>query len=124
MLGAAAEMANSHSFYNLEVDDIELLTCPNESDLFKLFLTTDNCRGETSCSLVNLNGKAFFDVKAGDLDSNTKYIYQKYLPKHSCYIFSIQDDRGNGICCSEGDGSYSIIYEALKWCQEETLALL
>jgi len=108
------EIVNDNSFYDLEADDIELLTCPNESEVFKLFLTTDDYGSETSCSLVDSNGKAFFDVEVGYLESDTKYIYQKCLPKDSCYIFAIQDSSGDGICCSEGEGSYSIVYGGVE----------
>ena len=48
-------------------------------------------------------------LSAGDLtQSNTTYTYTYCVPDTNCYIFTISDSWGDGICCGYGNGSYTI----------------
>eukprot|EP00957_Ditylum_brightwellii_P058840 4461090-Ditylum_brightwellii.AAC.1 len=88
------------------------LSCDNDSAMFQLSLTTDDYgKDDTSWSLVDSNSETVFDVDVGTLESNTKYSYEKCLPKNSCLLFTILDSWGDGICCDSGEGSYSITYD-------------
>eukprot|EP00957_Ditylum_brightwellii_P174789 13308458-Ditylum_brightwellii.AAC.1 len=87
-------------------------SCASDSALFQLSITTDNYgKEDTSWSLVHSNSKTVFDVEVGTLEKETKYIYEKCLPKNSCFRFTILDSYGDGICCEYGEGAYSITYD-------------
>ena len=42
------------------------------------------------------------------VDSYTKYIEAFCLDSSECYNFTIYDSYGDGICCSQGSGSYTV----------------
>ena len=72
-------------------------------------ITTDNYPGETSWQLVDQNGGGWF-INPGDLtQSNTTYTYTYCVPDTNCYVFTISDTWGDGICCGYGNGSYSVL---------------
>ena len=74
-------------------------------------ITTDNYPSETSWDLVNQSGVVVASINAGDLTSNaTNYSWSICVNSNECYDFIIYDTYGDGICCSYGNGSYSISY--------------
>ena len=71
-------------------------------------ITTDNYPTETSWQLTDQNGGGWF-ISPGDLtQSNTTYTYTYCVPDTNCYVFTISDSWGDGICCGYGNGSYTI----------------
>ena len=76
------------------------------SGTITLNLTTDNYGSETSWTLTNSSNVV---VESGDnYANNQNYTFQWNLPDDD-YTFNIYDDYGDGICCSYGSGSYSIV---------------
>ena len=72
-------------------------------------ITTDSYPGETSWQLVDQNGSGY--TNATQLTSaNTTYTWNICVPNINCYDFTIFDSWGDGICCSYGNGSYSVSY--------------
>jgi hypothetical protein len=70
-------------------------------------LTTDNYGDETSWELVN--GTTGVVAASGANYSNNQTINQTVaLNPNDCYTFTIYDAYGDGICCSSGQGSYSL----------------
>ena len=70
-----------------------------------LSLTTDNYGSETSWELRNAAGTV---VESGSgYANNTTYTFNWSLPADD-YTFEIFDSYGDGICCSYGNGSYSL----------------
>ncbi len=83
---------------------------PNCEDV-SIELTTDNFGGETSFSLVDLaDGSEVIALAQGDQASATTVAYDAgcLLVNDNCYEFTINDSFGDGICCTFGEGSYSV----------------
>ena len=70
-----------------------------------LTLTTDNYGEETSWQITNSQGSAV--ASGGSYAANTQYSEQACLTDGD-YSFTIFDSYGDGICCSFGNGSYSL----------------
>jgi hypothetical protein len=74
-------------------------------------ITTDDWGSETTWSLVNesttgtiLSGGPYTNVAGGQ----TFGPFNGILVDGDCYKFQINDSYGDGICCAEGNGSYSL----------------
>ncbi|MBK8702733.1 MAG: T9SS type A sorting domain-containing protein [Saprospiraceae bacterium] len=80
---------------------------------------TDQYGVETYWELLDGNGNALAsggnpgiftgDVAPGAYSGNTTYTQDVLLPADGCFEFKIYDAYGDGICCSFGNGSYSLI---------------
>ena len=74
-------------------------------------ILTDNYPLETSWLLEDENGNVIDQISTGDLVcANTYYNWDIYIDDNICYQFTILDSYGDGICCSQGNGSYTISY--------------
>lgn len=71
-----------------------------------LTILTDNYPGETTWEVTNLDGAV---VAAGGpyAASATEYVEQVCIDP-GCYVVTIYDSWGDGICCSYGSGQYTI----------------
>jgi len=68
-------------------------------------LTTDDWASETSWDVTDDDGDV---VMANDQLQNAEtYITTKCL-NYGCYVFTIRDTYGDGICCGYGDGSFTV----------------
>ncbi|MGH1339844.1 MAG: zinc-dependent metalloprotease, partial [Aureispira sp.] len=77
--------------------------CPNTN--ISLALTTDRYGSETSWSVTNAAGTT---VESGNgYGNNNNYNILLNLPAGD-YTFTINDSYGDGICCSYGNGSYTL----------------
>ncbi|MFC2152330.1 M4 family metallopeptidase [Bacteroidota bacterium] len=92
------------------IDDISVTTgtTPTTTDL-TLTITFDNYPEETSWTLKNSGGStvASGGTYASQADGSTLVIPINNLPD-DCYDFTILDAYGDGICCSYGNGSYTL----------------
>ena len=71
-------------------------------------ITFDNYPEETSWSLVNDSGQTVASGGTyGNQPDGSTYTEILCLPD-DCYTFTINDSYGDGICCSYGNGSYSV----------------
>lgn len=69
-------------------------------------LNTDDYPSETSWTIVDQGGNIVFE---GDNYGNANSSYNQSICLDSgCYVFTIYDSYGDGICCDFGNGSYSI----------------
>ena len=74
-----------------------------------LNLNFDNYASETSWTLKNSSGQT---VASGSGYSNgDASITETFCLPAGCYDFTINDSYGDGICCSYGNGSYSLVSE-------------
>merc|ERR1712241_1261684 len=71
-----------------------------------LELTTDNYPGETSWDIKDSSGNEEYQG-SGYSDANTLHTTNMCLASDE-YTFTITDSYGDGICCSYGNGGYSI----------------
>lgn len=71
-----------------------------------LSLTTDNFGAETSWEITNANSAVLYS--ASGLSNATAYTEDICLADGS-YVFTISDSYGDGICCSQGTGSYNLV---------------
>ena len=80
------------------------------SSQIKLTLETDNWPAETSWIFTNLNTGAEItspEYTEGTDDSSI-FTHTFNTESDGCYSFEIKDSYGDGICCSSGDGSYTL----------------
>ena len=70
-----------------------------------LSLTTDNYGSETSWTLKNSAGTT---VASGSGYSNNSTYNETFTLAEGDYTFTINDSYGDGICCSYGNGSYTL----------------
>eukprot|EP00566_Odontella_aurita_P003492 CAMPEP_0113595590 /NCGR_PEP_ID=MMETSP0015_2-20120614/39818_1 /TAXON_ID=2838 /ORGANISM="Odontella" /LENGTH=1552 /DNA_ID=CAMNT_0000502917 /DNA_START=104 /DNA_END=4762 /DNA_ORIENTATION=+ /assembly_acc=CAM_ASM_000160 len=84
-------------------------TLPPTPANFFLTLTTDKYGSETSWFVSKVSANT--EVLSGDgYASSTTYSVEEYLSIEDCYTFTIRDSFGDGICCSYGEGSYSVTF--------------
>ncbi|MCR9102804.1 MAG: T9SS type A sorting domain-containing protein, partial [bacterium] len=80
------------------------VTCEN----FQLSLTFDDFAAETSWQLTDLDGTLIdSDGGFGSANDFTTNV-EDFCLDPGCYEFTIFDSFGDGICCSFGNGSYSL----------------
>lgn len=94
--GADQNILNDTTSFNFEVVLGEQIT---------IDLRTDNYSEETAISITDDNSNVVFQ-ESSFLD-NTLQTYTPCLAC-GCYTFTITDSENDGICCSYGNGSYSI----------------
>ena len=70
-----------------------------------LTLLTDNYGSETSWALTDGSGST---VASGSGYANNTTYTETFSLAAGCYTFTINDSYGDGICCSYGNGSYSL----------------
>lgn len=69
-------------------------------------LNTDDYGDETSWSITDANNAII--ASGNNYVNNVTFNQTIDLPADGCYTFTINDEFGDGICCSEGNGSYSL----------------
>ena len=75
----------------------------------EIVIQTDNYPSETSWDPVNEYGDFIAGINPGDLpSSNTLYSWELEI-ELGTYTFTIYDTYGDGICCSYGQGYYSLL---------------
>ena len=72
-----------------------------------LHLHTDQYGEETSWILSDTDNN-IFSQNQKRLDSNRLYTVHKCLPKGTCYVLTLQDIMGDGMCCWYGNGYYEV----------------
>jgi len=73
-------------------------------EIMKLHILTDNYGSETSWTVK----KSDVVIESGGGYSETTNYNEEYCLDEGDYIFEILDSFGDGICCSQGDGSYTL----------------
>ncbi len=96
------QVSNAHGSNTLTQRNF-LSTCSEQR--LRLDLETDNFGSETSWMLTDTKGNQL--AAGGPYDDNTLYSISFCLP-YGNYQFTILDAWGDGICCLEGDGYYTL----------------
>jgi len=75
-----------------------------------LDLTTDNFPTEIAWNLKDSNGTALYTSPAyiDGTDNFQSFTENFTIATNECYTFEITDSFGDGICCNEGNGSYTL----------------
>jgi len=81
---------------------------PSSSNTIYLHLRTDNNPEETTWDVRNSAGQLIQTGGPYTVPNHTHFD-TIYLPGDDCYIYTIYDSGGNGICCSNGNGGYELI---------------
>ena len=105
--GSAEAIATQNAWYAVGIGSkYEETTCATGS--VKLTLKFDNYPEETSWTLKNAGGATV--ASGGNYGSQPKgsTITQTFDLAAGNYTFTINDSYGDGICCSYGNGSYSL----------------
>ena len=71
-------------------------------------ITFDNYPEETSWTLVNDSGTSIASGTYSKSNADGSTVSETLCLPNDCYTFTINDAYGDGICCSYGNGSYSI----------------
>ena len=75
--------------------------CNSSFNKFTVEITSDSYPAETSWDIKDLQGNAI--VSGGSTGK------EFCLPKDVCFIFTIYDSFGDGMCCNYGNGSYRLL---------------
>ena len=80
--------------------------------MLEVDVTTDNYPGETSWELVNTcTGSTVQSKAAGSYPSSNTQYSDNWCLAEAQYQFTINDSYGDGICCSWGNGAYSVLWD-------------
>jgi hypothetical protein len=80
--------------------------CLDSEDLIVIDVLSDNWGYETSIELIGSNGINYLYVS--EFTNNTLNTFNACVPNNATYVFTITDTYGDGICCINGDGYYTI----------------
>jgi len=94
----------------------ETTPCPNQKQAkVNVYLKTDNYGEETSFKIKmrknNGKFKTVFTKAKGTFDSSSEYNFSKCLRKNKCYKLVMIDSYGDGLCCADGEGTYSATWK-------------
>ena len=89
--------------------------CGNGEKLWQLDFTTDNFGEEFKWFLKQKNSSGKFKTvvekaKFGTYESNTSYSEKFCVSDNECYKNVFVDKFGDGMCCSNGSGTYKVTY--------------
>lgn len=87
-------------------DDDPVTGCPDGQETFLVEINLDDFGQETSWELTQ-NGSEVASNSYSSSDEGTPQI-EEYCVTPGCYEFTIFDSFGDGICCSFGNGNYTI----------------
>uniref|UniRef100_A0A7S4VT91 non-specific serine/threonine protein kinase n=1 Tax=Ditylum brightwellii TaxID=49249 RepID=A0A7S4VT91_9STRA len=88
--------------------------CSDGFSLIRIFLTPDDFEEEMRWMLSNSRGAIIYGFDYSPITAAEDYGWESCVPEDDCYSFTIEDDWGDGICCSHGEGSYSLWYDDVK----------
>jgi len=79
--------------------------CPSNQFLLQLEVFTDENPTETSWDIFALDNSI---IASNPTNMQPSTLYKsEYCLIYACYMFQIRDDSGDGICCGNGNGSYT-----------------
>ncbi len=84
-----------------------LAQCPTGFDRISVSILTDNFPTETSWTVKDPNGSILLQGGGYNLQ-NFLYEDSVCVPNGICLVFEIQDSYGDGICCTQGSGYYTV----------------
>jgi hypothetical protein len=84
-----------------------ILPAPVTANIAILNLHTDKAPGETTWDVKNSSGTVIDSGGPYSLQ-NHSYVDTVHLDLADCYLFTIYDAGGNGLCCSNGTGAYQL----------------
>lgn len=73
-----------------------------------LMITFDNFPNETSWDIVDANANSVASGTSYGSETPGSTITESVCLEAGCYNFTFYDSYGDGICCAEGNGSYSL----------------
>jgi hypothetical protein len=80
--------------------------CLDSENLIVIDVLSDNWGYETSIELLGANGTNFIYVS--EFVDNVLSTFNVCVPNNSTYVFTITDTYGDGICCANGNGYYTV----------------
>lgn len=82
-------------------------TACNDNEI-NVVITFDNYPEETAWTLKNANGSTVASGTYSSANADGSTVNESYCLPDGCYDFEITDVYGDGICCSYGNGSYTV----------------
>lgn len=86
------------------ITTIAVVSCPDNTRLWRLTITTDDNPSQTSWALRNEKGTIV--ASASSYNTQDTYESTSCLTPGMAYTFSIEDEGKDGLCCSYGEGGY------------------
>ena len=83
--------------------------CGENRMMFDLTLLTDDYARETYWELRRMSDNGVQLAGAGYAD-NAAVVVEECIPKN-CYAFTMYDSFGDGLCCSHGNGAFSVMVD-------------
>ena len=83
--------------------------CGEDEMTLTLKLLTDDRASETNWELRRITDNGVQLSGAGYAD-NTAVTFEQCIPKN-CYVFTMHDSSGDGLCCSHGNGAFSLMVD-------------
>jgi hypothetical protein len=99
------ELASGGEFGLVEYTDIKP-RCGSDENRVRVKITTDYFGSETSWKLTTLSGSQVMSG-SGYKSWETREDSQ-CIDSSTCYVFTIRDEWGDGMCCTYGFGGYSV----------------
>ena len=95
----------------MSIDNLSLSTSstPAECTNITLTITLDDYPEETSWTLKNSGGSTITSGGTYNSQPDGSTIVENFCLPDGCYEFTINDTEGDGICCTYGNGSYSLM---------------
>ena len=93
-------------------------TTQTNSHTISVSLTTDRWASETTWQVEDVSTNTVLASGGPYTNLNNSGTTVQSIPDITvdgtgCYVFTINDSYGDGICCSYGDGSYSVSYDGM-----------
>jgi len=80
----------------------------NPGQLVDINITLDNYGSETTWSVTDGNGAVLF-TGGPYADFSQGLVTSQVCLADGCYVFTIMDDYGDGICCNYGNGDFEVV---------------
>lgn len=88
-----------------QTQQVEITIPPNE---VQLTIVLDNYPGETSWIVESEEGELMYSGGPFDGLDNGSQVDSPFCLPYGCFTFTILDNHGDGICCGQGNGSYTV----------------
>lgn len=84
--------------------------CPTGEENIKISIKTDNYGSETTWTLKHQSGSPTYDSGGPytDITGGQLYVKNVCVPENTPLVFEIKDSYGDGMCCSYGNGYYTV----------------
>ena len=114
---AQTQIAEKQKNPNAELPTVRKANAPEVKGdaTIDITIVPDNWGSEITWELINTLTSDIVGSGGPYTDGNTNTISESFsVNSDGCYFFAIYDDYGDGICCAEGEGSYTVAFNGTE----------